>query len=128
MGSARDESDWKNYRDLSAELRSICVEAIAACDELPAEVRDNRNAASGIRITNFDQSYIEFLSGQIEFEPRGPEWNQRLIRRREALTKLVGRELARCTLRSGRSDYSFHIDPLAGAVVYWEAYDEFYKD
>ena len=124
----RDESDWKSYREMSDDLRAICVQAIAECSDLGAEARENRNAVSEIKITNVDQSYIDFLDGQIELEPRGPEWNQILMFRRAALAEHVGRELASCVLRCGTTHYSFNVDPISGSVVHFEVYEEFYND
>ena len=109
---------------MSEELRSICVEAVSNCDDLPQTARENKEAVGSVEITSFDQSYIEFLDGQISLEPRGREWNERLKVRRDNLAKHVGRELANCQLTFGAEDYWIKIDPIAGTVVHWEAYDK----
>jgi len=41
------------------------------------KVRENKHAVGLIEPSSFDESYLDFLSGQIELEPRGPEWSDR---------------------------------------------------
>lgn len=58
------------------ELRAICVK-VGECDEMDPKVRENKHAVGLIEPSSFDESYLDFLSGQIELEPRGPEWSAR---------------------------------------------------
>ena len=109
---------------MSEELRRICVDAVSQCEDLPQVAKENPEAVGSVEINIFDQSYIEFLDGQIALEPRGQEWNERLKIRRARLAKHVGRELASCRLRFGNDDYWIKIDPIAGSVVHWEVYGE----
>ncbi len=105
------------------ELRAICVKAVGECDEMDAEVRENKNAVGLIEPSWFDESYLDFLNNQIESEPRGPEWSARLKVRKKNLSPYVNRELAHCRFRFGGDDYFIYVDPLSGKVIHWEHYD-----
>lgn len=124
----RTESDWRRHREMSEALRKICVDAVGQCEDLPQVAKDNKNAIDAIEITRFDQSYLEFLDGQIALEPRGPKWSERLEVRRAKLAKHVGRELASCRLRLEDSGFSLQIDPLTGVVVHWEMYKDSFDE
>jgi hypothetical protein len=124
MPTARNESDWRKHREMSNELRRICVEAVGTCAEIPTAARENKDAVGSVEISTYDQSYIEFLDSQITLAARGLEWNDRLRIRRDHLSQYVGRELARCRLQFRTQDYSIYIDPIEGSVVHWEVYDE----
>ena len=117
------ESDWRKHRELCEELRAICVKAVGECDEMDTKVRENKHAVGSIEPSRFDESYLDFLSGQIALEPRGPEWSARLKVRRKNLSPYVNRELAHCRFQSGAEDYSIYVEPLSGQVIHWERYD-----
>jgi hypothetical protein len=99
------------------------VSAVQACFELPQAVRE---AAMQLAVEehSFDQSYIAFLDTQIHLSPRGPEWTERLKRRREGLLAFTGRQLLRSSVNVGSDDYTIEVDPEAEAVVYWERYED----
>jgi len=124
MPPSRTESDWRNHREMSDELRAICVETIGASVDLPTEAKEHREAICSVQITTFDQSYIDFLDGQIALKPRGQEWNDILKHRRDALSNHIGRELASCRIKAGIHDYWIRIDPVERSVVHWEVYNE----
>jgi hypothetical protein len=105
------------------ELRAICVHAVGECGGMDPKVRENKHAVGAIEPSRFDESYLDFLSGQIKLEPRGPEWSDRLKVRRKNLSPFVNRELAHCRLRFGAADYSIYVEPLSGKVIHWEHYD-----
>ena len=97
--------------------------AVERCAELPQAVREAATR-SAVEQHSFDQSYIEFLDTQIRLSPRGPEWTERLKRRRAGLLPFTGRQLLRSSLHVGRDDYTVEVDPEAGTVVYWERYED----
>ncbi len=99
------------------------VTAVERCQELPQSVREAARQ-SAVEQHCFDQSYIAFLDTQIRLSPRGPEWTERLKRRREGLLPFTGRQLLRAKVQVGSDDYSVEVDPEAGAVVYWERYED----
>ena len=123
MANERTESDWRRHREMCEELRAICVKAVGECDEMDPRVRENKNAVGLIEPSTFDESYLDFLSGQIELEPRGPEWSARLKVRRKNLSPYVNRELVYCRFQFGADDYSIYVEPLSGKVIHWEHYD-----
>ena len=123
MADKRTESDWRRHREMCEELRAICVKAVGECGEMDPKVRENKHAVGLIEPSSFDESYLNFLSGQIELEPRGPEWSARLKVRRKNLSPYVNRELAHCRLQFGTDDYSIYVEPLSGMVIHWEHYD-----
>jgi hypothetical protein len=98
------------------------VTAVERCHELPQAVRDAARQ-SAIEQHSFDQSYIAFLDTQIRLSPRGPEWTERLKRRRETLLRFTGRQLLRSSVQVGSDDYTVEVDPEVEAVVYWERYE-----
>lgn len=102
--------------------KDIFVNAVERCVELPEAVREAAKR-SEIKAHSFDQSYIDFLDDQIRLNPRGPEWNQRLQRRRDGLRAFIGRQLLSSSLFVGTDGYTVEVDPEAGTVVYWEKYE-----
>jgi len=70
----------------------------------------------------FDGSYIEFLDTQIRLSPRGPEWTERLKRRRAALLSFTGVTLLRGRGQVGKADFTVEIHPETRAIVHWEEY------
>ena len=123
MAGERTESDWRRHREMCEELRAICAKAVGECVEMDNKVRENKHAVGLIELSRFDESYLEFLSGQIEVEPRGPKWSAMLKVRRKNLSPYVNRELAHCRIQSGVDDYSIYVEPLSGKVIHWEHYD-----
>ena len=111
MQDDRTESEWRMHREMCQELRAICVEAVGQCDEMDPKVRENKNAVGLIEPSRFDESYLDFLNGQIEMAPRGPEWAARLKVRKKNLSPYVNQELAHCRFRFGAEDYSIYVDP-----------------
>lgn len=107
----------------SLKLREICMNAVSTCKDFPSDAKANKEALGSVDITNFDQSYLDFLSGQIALEPRGPDLSDGLRTGRDQLAPYTRREMARCRLRFGNHDYWLYIDPIARSVVHWEAYD-----
>lgn len=84
----------------------------------PAAAED----AQSCEMSAFDESYIEFLDTQIRLSPRGPEWTERLQRRRSGLSPYCGMPLVRGRVCTAASDYSVYVDPTRRVVVYWEEY------
>jgi hypothetical protein len=103
------------------------VTAVERCPELPNAVREAA-LQSSVEEHSFDQSYIAFLDTQIRLSPRGPEWTERLKKRREGLLPFTGRQLLRSSLHVGSDDYTVEVDPAAEAVVYWERYEDIRTD
>ena len=99
------------------------LSAVGRCDDLPQAVREAAKQ-SAVEEHSFDQAYIIFLDTQIRLSPRGPEWTERLRRRREGLLPFTGRRLLRSSLHVGSDDYTVEVDPEAAAVVYWERYED----
>lgn len=98
------------------------MSAVERCREIPEVIRAGA-VWSAIEEHCFDQTYIDFLDTQIRLSPRGPEWTERLRRRRQDLLPLTGRRLLRGTLQQGTDDYTVEVDPEAASVVYWERYE-----
>jgi hypothetical protein len=96
--------------------------AVERCLEIPQVIRAAAERSS-VEEHSFEQSYIDFLDTQIHLSPRGPEWSERLKRRRESLLPFTGRRLLRSTVQAGTDNYTVEVDPEAGAVVYWERYE-----
>ena len=104
-------------------VKKVFIEAVRANAELPVGVREQAEAAIAVEEHCFDETYIEFLDTQIELEPRGPEWAERLRRRRAALVPYCNVTLVWGRIRAGASDFTVEVDPESGAVVHWEEYE-----
>lgn len=101
-------------------LHTQFVEAIYGAADLPELLREHAPEVTDLEEHRFDQSYIEFLDTMIHLSPRGPEWNERLKRRRAVLLPFCNARLLRGTVRVGEIGFTVEIDPVAGAVILWE--------
>lgn len=102
--------------------QAIFVEAVLAMGSLPAPLREHAGDVTGLKDGIFDKSYIEFLDTQIEWNPRGPEWTARLVRRRAGLRPFCGIALLSGRVQAGDSHFTVYVDPETRDVVHWEEY------
>jgi hypothetical protein len=100
----------------------LFVEAVRALESLPASLREHAGEVTALEEHQFDQSYIEFLDEQIRLSPRGPEWTERLKRRRAALRPYAGVTLLRGRVQAAKTDFAVEIHPQTKTVVHWEEY------
>ena len=98
------------------------IEVVKAATVVPPGLATHAGDVRGCEVSSFDESYIEFLDTQIRLGARGPEWTQRLIRRRACLSPYCGATLIFGRVESPTTDYSVYVEPLASRVVYWEEY------
>jgi hypothetical protein len=109
---------------MNQNTSNIFTIAVESSDFLPDRVRNASSQAKGIEIKVFDHSYLEFLDQQIELEPRGPEWTDRLRRRRSGLSAFCDRQLISGRIQVNNDDFTIYVDTETGAVIYWEEYKE----
>ena len=102
------------------DSKVLFVEAVTGGGDLPARLRDHVADVRGVGEHRFDESYIEFLDTQIRLSTRGPEWTERLKRRRAALLPFCGVTLLRGSVRVAGSDFTVEVDPKTKAVIHWE--------
>lgn len=100
-------------------MKKLFIEAVRANAELPVGVREQAEAAIAVEEHCFDETYIEFLDTQIELQPRGPEWAERLRRRRAALAPYCNVALLRGWIDVGRWRFAIEVDPENRTVVEW---------
>ena len=103
-------------------LKTLFLEAIEAAKDLPDSLRTYAAEVSCLEEYRFDKSYIEFLDEQIDLSPRGPEWTQRLKRRRAALSAYCDVILVYGRVWSDEYDFSVEVDPVTKTVIHWEDY------
>jgi hypothetical protein len=103
--------------------KALFIETVRATEGLPASLREHADDIQNVRESRFDDSYIEFLDTQIRLSPRGPEWTERLKRRRAALLPFCDVTLLRGRVRVGQKEFTVQIDPRSKAVIHWEQYD-----
>jgi hypothetical protein len=101
-------------------FHALFVEAVRARSDLPALLRDRVTDVTNLEQHRFDESYLVFLDEQIRLGPRGPQWAERLARRRAALLPFRGLTLLRGLVQVGDSDFTVEIDLTTRAVVHWE--------
>lgn len=94
--------------------------------ELPLALRESADLVEGLRLSQFDRSYLEFLDEQIRLSPRGPEWTERLKHRLVGLTNSCDVALldGHVYLVSSNIEYWVKVDPMTDSVVYCEEYLE----
>ncbi len=103
----------------------IFIEAARKCTELPEDIRLRAQDAVvvGVGVRSFDESYITFLDEQIQLGSRGPEWTERLRRRREGLRNFCNVPLISGRIPHGASNIWLKVDPQTRTVVFWEDYE-----
>jgi hypothetical protein len=112
---------------MDEERKQILVEAVRKSADIPPDVRGCAENAQSVQEHSFDQSYLEFLDEQIRLCPRGPEWNERLLKRRRELARYCDRVLIRGRITIRADDYAVEVDPNTGEVVHLEAYIGIWK-
>jgi hypothetical protein len=105
---------------MADDTKATFLLAIRSSPDLPAEAKSNEVEVRGLEISSFDRTYMEFLDSQIDVCPRGPEWNEILKSRREALETYCDRELIDGRIVAGNTSYWVKVDPVSHKVVYWE--------
>lgn len=101
----------------------LFIEAVRASQDVPADVRSHPGDAWDIEESYIDASYIQFLDEQIRLSPRGPEWTERLKKRRAALLPFCGVSLLRGMIRVGDTGFVVRVHPVARSVIYCEEYE-----
>jgi hypothetical protein len=101
---------------------ALFVETVRAMESLPASLREHTDKVTDLGEHRLDKSYIEFLDTQIRLSPRGPEWTERLKRRRAALLPFIGVTLLYGRVQTTQADFTVEINPETRVVVHWEQY------
>jgi hypothetical protein len=101
-------------------FHALFVEAVRARRDLPALLRDRATGVTNLERHRVDESYLVFLDEQIRLSPRGPQWAERLARRRAALLPFRGLTLLRGFVQVGDSAFTVEIDLTTRAVMHWE--------
>lgn len=99
----------------------ICKQAIRECHDLPKDVRDRADEIQNVEWSKFDQSYIDFLDEQILLEARGPEWSERLRKRKRNLLALVDMRYLSCKLDGDGHSWTFAIASDPPDMVHHES-------
>jgi hypothetical protein len=102
--------------------QALFVEAVRVMESLPASLREHADKVTALEEHRFDESYIEFLDTQIRLSPRGPEWTERLKRRRAALLPFTGVRLLRGRVLAAEADFTVEIHLETRKVVHCEVY------
>ena len=108
------------------DYSALFILALRRCESLPPEVRSYEGKVLAVEESCFDESYIEFLDEQIQLSPRGPEWTERLRRRRECLERYCGVVLIRGIVPFEDSHFVIRVAHDQGTVAHWESYDFLY--
>jgi hypothetical protein len=103
-------------------FKTLFIETVRATKDLPEELREHAEDVTALEEHSFDQTYIEFLDEKIRLSPRGPEWTERLKRRRAALRPFCNILLLRGRVRVGDVGFTVEIRPESRAVIHWEQY------
>ena len=104
-------------------FKALFIQSVRATETLPVSLRDHAYDVTDLEEHRFDRSYIEFLDEQIHLSPRGPDWTERLKRRRADLLPFCDAILLRGTVRVGDVGFDVEIDPKTRAVIHWEQYE-----
>jgi hypothetical protein len=102
--------------------KPLFIAAVRAAEHLPAALRDHAIDVIGLDERTFNETYLEFLDEQIKLGARGPEWTERLRKRRAALAAYCNVPLLDGRVNVGRLDFWVKVDALTRIVVHWEEY------
>lgn len=102
--------------------RDLIIAVLKAAADLPPPVVAGAAGVRDSRASCVDSSYLAFLDSQIELEPRGPEWTERLKKRRAGLSPFCDVPLVSGTVRTATCDVTVYVDPERRVVVFWEEY------
>lgn len=105
-------------------LKFLFIETVRREINLPDEIRMNAENATDIKMSIFDQSYLDFLDEQIRLCPRGPEWNERLRARRNGLKEFVDKPIIDGRIRLVNKHFHIRVSPVEEGVIYWEEYED----
>lgn len=108
------------------DIKGLILEVLYEAEDLSQKLRSQPPEVRSCEKCSFDESYIAFLDKQIQLSPRGPEWTERLKRRRKGLAPFCGVQLVSGHVRIGTSGITVHIHPKTRRVVYWEEYQNEY--
>ena len=108
---------------MNEDLHLKCRSAILEDPSVLQQAKDHIELLTAVELKTFDQSYIDFLSEQIELCPRGLEWNEIIKKRKIDLEAHVDHELIDCRIETGFQTYTFKIDPTHRKVIHWESYE-----
>jgi hypothetical protein len=111
--------------EVSPEEVEIFVEAVFNCKDMPEAIRLKAREAIVVNVQarSFDESYLAFLDEQIELAPRGPEFAEKLRKRREGLREFCNIPLISGRISNGASNIWIKVEPERRAVIYWEDYE-----
>jgi hypothetical protein len=102
---------------------SLFVEVLSNATGLP-QLRGQPKEILTVRRNCFDESYLRFLDEQIQLAVRGPEWTERLRKRRAGLEDYCGVTLLDAFIRVGASDFLIYVDPETQTIVYCEEFQD----
>ena len=105
------------------DARALFIDVVSNAAVVPSQLAAQAAHVRGCERSSFDDSYMEFLDTQIRLGARGPEWTERLARRRAGLSPYRGIALIRGSVRSGTADYTVYVDAHRRSVVFWEEYE-----
>jgi hypothetical protein len=105
------------------DARELFINVVRNAADVPALLAADAVHVRGCEQTLSDDSYMEFLDTQIRRAARGPEWTERLARRRAGLSPYCNTPLIVGSIRSASADYTVYVDPRRRSIVFWEGYE-----
>lgn len=105
------------------DLTDLFINVVSKSADVPPRLAADAVHVRGCEERLQDDSYLEFLDTQIRQGARGPEWKERLVRRRAGLSPYSGKALICGSVRSAAADYTVYVDPRRRSVVFWEEYE-----
>lgn len=107
MNSAQNE--WAVLSQQVAEFTGLPDWVPSICEKPFHEITEANEVRSDAKV--LDESYIAFLSEQIELNARGEDWTALLRKRQEALSPWVGKETLVLSISSQASCLRIWYDP-----------------
>ncbi len=134
-GTHQEARSWAQYvtgkfQDAISKIlflrhaKALFIEAVRATAYLPSMLREQAEDVTGLEMSSFDASYLEFLDTQILLNPRGPEWTSLLSARRVALQPFCDTSLLQGRVQAGDTVFTIKINPQTRAVIHWEQHDD----
>ena len=98
------------------ELGSLCYEDVLRLPKVDNAPK-GQIARPIVKLTAIPQDYLDFLEEQIRLGARGPEWNDVLRLRRNALKPFVGKEVLTISIYRFPDTVGLYLEPKTGRLL-----------
>ena len=103
----------------------LFIQVVQEAEGLPQVLRDHAAEAKMVTGSVLQASFLSLLDAQIQQSSHGPEWTDKLKRRKEAMSPYVNKRLLKGRIDIGIDVYWIQVAPDSKELVYWELYEAY---